>query len=67
MTTIQVDKRTLKILQKIKEKKGLASYKEVIQFLLRQAIKPKESMFGVFGRCSREEILEGLRDEEDRI
>jgi hypothetical protein len=67
MTTIYVDKKTLKILQKIKEKNKLKSYEETIQMLLKQAMESKKSMFGVLGKKSRKEILKGLRDEEDRF
>jgi ribosomal protein L10 len=67
MTTIYVDKKTLKILQKIKEKNKLKSYEETIQMLLKQAMESKKSMFGVLGKKSRKEILEGLRDEEDQF
>ncbi len=67
VTTVQVKEETLKALRQIKGRKRLSSYDEVIVLLIKDAIKPGKSMYGTFGRKTMEEILEGLRDEEDRI
>nr|MDO8100753.1 hypothetical protein [Candidatus Njordarchaeota archaeon] len=66
-TTVQVNEETLEILRQIKERRGFASYDEVIKLLIKEAIKPGRSMYGALGRKSMAQILEGLRDEGDRI
>ena len=66
-TTIQVSKEMLEILRKIKERENIPSYEGVIQKLIRDSMKLKRSAFGILGKRSMEEILEDLRDEEDRI
>ncbi|MCW7077214.1 MAG: hypothetical protein OCU18_08065 [Candidatus Syntrophoarchaeum sp.] len=66
-TTIQVSRETLEVLRKIKERENLHSYDNVIQKLLKDAMKSERSAFGMLGKRSMDEILEGLRDEEDRI
>lgn len=67
VTTIQVDKQTLRILKKFKEDLNAASYDEVINKMAEMTIS-KKSLFGVLGRSkSMKQILKGLRDEHDRI
>ncbi len=66
-TTIQVSKTTIDVLKKIKERYKLESYDRVIGRLAEEAMRSKKSLFGVLGKKSREEIMERLRDEEDRI
>ncbi|MFQ5815236.1 MAG: hypothetical protein ACE5G7_01935 [Candidatus Hydrothermarchaeaceae archaeon] len=63
MTTVQVSKTTLGVLKQLKKRHGFKSYDEVIQKLAGDAMRPKESLFGVLGKKSRAEILQGLRDE----
>ncbi|RLF33896.1 MAG: hypothetical protein DRN21_03590 [Thermoplasmata archaeon] len=67
VTTIQIDKKTLKVLQKLKEAHGMKSYEEAIHLLLRKSMKPQKSMFGYLGKQSMKQILRGLRDEGERI
>ena len=66
-TTIQIDKNTLNTLKRLKELHQMQSYEEVIHLLLRKSMKPRKSLYGYFGKKSMKEILEGLRDEGDRI
>ncbi|MEE8403234.1 MAG: hypothetical protein V3R93_05740 [Candidatus Hydrothermarchaeaceae archaeon] len=66
-TTVQVSKSTVEVLKKIKDRYRLESYDKVIGRLAEEAMRPKKSLFGVLGKRSREELMEGLRDEEDRI
>lgn len=66
-TTIQVSKTTLEMLRKIKERYKFESYDRVIGKLAEEAMRPKKSLFGMLGKKSRAAIMEGLRDEEDRI
>lgn len=67
MTTIQVNKTTVDVLKKIKERHKLESYDRVIERLVEEAMHPRKSFFGALGKRSRAAIMEGLRDEEDRI
>ncbi|RJS71538.1 MAG: hypothetical protein CW694_04980 [Candidatus Syntrophoarchaeum sp. WYZ-LMO15] len=66
-TTIQVSRETLELLRRMKDREGLPSYDSVIQKLIKDAMKSERSAFGMLGKRSMDEILEGLRDEEDRI
>ena len=67
VTTIQVDKQTLKILKKFKDDFNANSYNDVINKMAELSIS-KRSLFGVLGReKSMKKILKGLRDENDRI
>lgn len=66
-TTIQVSKTTVEMLRKIKERYKFESYDRVIGKLAEEAMRPKKSLFGMLGKKSRAAIMEGLRDEEDRI
>jgi len=45
-TTIQVKKKTIGILNKIKEKYGVSSYDKAIQEMAKKEIKIPKSMFG---------------------
>ncbi len=67
MTTIQINDTTLQILKQMKENLNLPSYESVIQWMLKKTLRPKKSMYGVLGHSSMEEIMKGLRDEEDRM
>ena len=67
MTTIQITESTHLTLKKLKENLNLPSYESVIQWMLKKALQKKTSLYGALGTKSIEEILEGLRDEEDRI
>ena len=66
-TTIQVSKTTIEVLKKIKGRYKLESYDRVIERLAEEAMHPKKSLFGALGKRSRAAVMEGLRDEEDRI
>ncbi|HEC56488.1 MAG TPA: hypothetical protein ENI32_01175 [Candidatus Syntrophoarchaeum butanivorans] len=66
-TTIQVSRETLELLRRMKDREGLPSYDSVIQKLIKDAMKSERSAFGMLGKRSMDEILEGLRDEEDKI
>ena len=67
-TTIQVQKSTLELLRKTRERAKADSYDETILFLYRKGCKA--SMAGALARkksYSKEEILKGLRDKHDRF
>lgn len=65
ITTIQVHGTTLRVLKKYREQMNARSYDEVIQKLAVK--KPRESFWGAGGKLSMKEILEGLRDEKNRL
>ncbi len=67
VTTVQVKEETLKASQQIKGMKRLSSYDEVIEQHIKEAVKPGKSKYGEFGKKTLKAILEGLRDEKDRI
>ncbi len=67
MTTIQVTDTTLQTLKKLKENLNLPNYESVIQWMLKKTLRQKKSMYGALGTKSMDEIMEGLRDEEDRM
>ena len=65
-TTIQLDEETVKMLKGYKEQLNIPTYDDLIRKML--AEKTKKSMFGYLGkRKSMKEILNGLRDEDDRL
>ena len=65
-TTIQLDEETVKMLKGYKEQLNIPTYDDLIRKIL--AEKTKKSMFGCLGkRKSMKEILNGLRDEDDRL
>ncbi|RJQ22520.1 hypothetical protein C4580_00520 [Candidatus Woesearchaeota archaeon] len=66
MTTIQVQERTLHLLQQMRKSKGAKSYDEVILDLMRNAA-PRKSMYGALGKASWKEIMRDLRDKDDRF
>lgn len=45
-TTIQVNKKTVSVLNRIKEKYGLSSYDKAIQRMVKKEVKIPKSMFG---------------------
>ncbi len=49
VTTVQVNEETLKASQQIKGMKRLSSYDEVIEQLIKEAVKPGQSKYGDFG------------------
>jgi|GEM_PF-4608000 len=67
MTTIQVTDSTHKTLKQLKKNLGLPTYEDVIQWMLQKTLKQKKSMYGALGTKSMDEVLESLRDEEDRM
>ena len=65
-TTIQLDEETVKMLKGYKEQLKIPTYDDLIRDML--AKRTKRSMFGFLGKNkTRKEILQGLRDEDDRI
>ncbi len=67
MTTIQINDSTHQTLKHLKKNLGLSTYEDVIQWMLKKTLKQKKSMYGALGTKSMDEVLEGLRDEEDRM
>jgi hypothetical protein len=71
VTTIQVDEKTILLLRKLKIALATTSYDETINKMAAQHMHSVTSMAGSLkkyvGEMSREEILKGLRDKDDRI
>ena len=65
-TTIQIGEHTLKILKKIKDETQSSSYEEAINKIVVDRIK-KVSLAGYLGRKPIKEILNGLRDKNERF
>lgn len=65
-TTVQVAQETLELLKRFKGSRKAKSYDEAVRKMLVEAW-PKESMWGVLGKKTMKQIMEGLRDERDRI
>ena len=65
ITTIQLRSTTVRILKKLREQMGVRSYDEAIQKLVVK--KPRKSFWGAGGSLSMIEIMEELRDKEDRF
>ena len=64
VTTIQINERTLVLLKKLKEEMNALSYDEAIN---RMVLKKENSIKGIFGRKSTKQILNNLRDKNDRF
>lgn len=71
VTTIQVDEKTLLILKKLKQELYASSYDEAINKIALRCLKPEKSMAGSLrkyaGELSKSDILNELRDKNDRI
>jgi len=67
MTTIQITNSTHQTLKQLKKNLDLSTYEDVIQWMLKKTLEQKKSMYGALGTKSMDEVLEGLRDEEDRM
>ena len=67
MTTIQITDSTHQTLKQLKKNLDLPTYEDVIQWMLKKTLKQNKSMYGALGTKSMDEVLEGLRDEEDRM
>ncbi len=71
VTTIQVDEKTILILKKLKEVLAASSYDEAITKIAIKHIRSEKSMAGSLkkytGKLSKKEILEDLRDKNDRV
>jgi hypothetical protein len=70
-TTIQVDEKTILLLKKLKLELAASSYDETINKMAIKHIRLDKSMAGSLkkytGKLSRKEILENLRDKNDRF
>ena len=67
-TTIQIREDTLNVLKQLKETYHAKTYDETLKEILMQ--KAPKSLAGFLGKgkkYSAKQILEGLRDERDRI
>jgi len=67
-TTIQVQRSTLELLKKTKERAKAGSYDEIIRFLYKSG--SRASMAGALARkksYTKSELLKGLRDKHDRF
>ena len=65
-TTIQISEHTLKILKKIKDETHSPSYDEAINKIAVDKIK-KGSLAGYLGRKPIKEVLNDLRDKDERF
>jgi len=68
-TTIQIDKKTLILLKKMKEELNVSSYNEAIKKLVVKQSK-QQSMAGSLKKYMKgnlNEILNNLRDKNDRL
>ena len=65
-TTIQVNDNTMHLLKLLREQYKASSYDELLNILLKKAMKPSKSLCGAGGKLSMKEILKGLRDKSDR-
>lgn len=66
-TTIQVQEVTVEHLRRIRDSLRFSSYNDAIEHLIRQESR-RESFWGAGKkRMTMIQILEGLRDESDRI
>ncbi len=67
-TTIQVMEETREQLQQLRKTMQAESYDEVINKLVASLRTSHKSMYGYLGKkMSMEEIMKGLRDEDDRF
>lgn len=66
-TTIQVQKDTLELLKHVRESTQAQSYDTAIKALIKKAMIKTESLYGFLGKKTMQQILQGLRDENDRI
>ncbi|MEK6859784.1 MAG: hypothetical protein AABX54_03130 [Nanoarchaeota archaeon] len=71
VTTIQVDEKTILLLKKLKQTLEVSSYDEAINKIAIKCLKPEKSMAGSLkkyvGKLSKQEILNDLKDKNDRI
>ncbi len=68
VTMVQIKDETMHRLKQIKKERGLITYDDVVQFLIKNEVKSKlQSMCGFLGKATREEILKDLRDKHDRF
>lgn len=65
-TTIQLEEETHELLKKVKESHKARTYDETVRAILVEAW-PKKSMWGILGKRPLRQLLDGLRDERDRI
>ena len=65
-TTIQVTEETVNVLKLLRDQLKVPSYDALLKILIKKAVKPKKSMWGVGGKLSMKDILKDLRDKSDR-
>ncbi len=65
-TTIQVQNDTLEFLKELREQYEVSSYDALLKILIAKAKKPSQSLWGRGGKMKIKEILEGLREKNDR-
>ncbi|MEK6894538.1 MAG: hypothetical protein AABX10_03675 [Nanoarchaeota archaeon] len=69
VTTIQINEKTLLLLKRLKEEMQTNSYEEaIVKLAIERAKKPMAGFLGKkYGKISRKEIMQNLRDKHDRI
>lgn len=71
VTTIQIDEKTLLLLRKLKQELDASSYDDAINKIVIKCLKPEKSMAGSLlkyvGKLSRNQILNDLKEKNDRI
>ena len=65
-TTIQINKKTLLLLKKLKEETKSSSYDEAINKITIERVR-KKSLAGFLGKMTVREILKNLRDKYERV
>lgn len=71
VTTIQVNEKTIMLLKKLKQELEVSSYDDAINKIAIKCLKPEKSMAGSLkrytGKLTKQDILNDLRDKNDRI
>ena len=65
-TTIQVNDETRDVMKVLRDQMNVSSYDALIKVLIEKAMKPKKSIWGLGGKKTMKELMNGLRDKSDR-
>ena len=65
-TTIQVNDETVDVMKVLRDQMNVSSYDALIKVLIEKAMKPKKSIWGLGGKKTMKELMNGLRDKSDR-
>ncbi|MFA5857001.1 MAG: hypothetical protein WC867_06580 [Candidatus Pacearchaeota archaeon] len=71
VTTIQVDEKTILLLKRLKQELDVSSYDDAINKMAMKCLKPEKSLAGSLKKyvkeLSREDILDDLKEKDDRV